>query len=265
MIWPESDKFKAFRSEIEAHLPQNLLLRDISSHPNTEYHKLSGRYDQAIYTVWVNHSFLGTEKLYLVSHEVTHAWQYVYGYPHVYPVYATNDIPPDNDNMKDLISRIVVLADRISAVVLDPAADRLLFAREIVQKELLSPTLPKISTEDFKMFDPIVFDRELSRLPNSIKKKAKIDISAYWLNYGLGLITNGCILATGVLCLKEAERFDRAMVQTYYLYPEPIRRVSDTLNEIVVENDIGSASGCRKALDSIIQYLNIPEEVMTIN
>ena len=267
MEWPVDDKFSEFRSEVEAQLPQQLLLRDISEHPNPDVRKQPGHYEPNNNTVWINHIYRGIERLYVVSHEVAHAWQFANGYPRVHAVYEPSNIHEDNQYLRDLIYKISNLADRISNVVLDLAAYREVSTRDIVQKELLSPTLPKVYTDDFKMFDPNVFDKELSRLPNRIKKNTIMtepQLLAFWLSYGVGVVTNACALASGILRIKEADRFDRTMIQMYQLYPEPTRRVSDRLNEIVVDNDIISVAGCEKALESILQYLNVPKEIMTL-
>jgi len=264
MDWPESDKLAAFRSEVEAPLPEPLSLRDISKHPDAEAHRQPGRYDPDTSVIWVNRAYSGLQRVSVVSHELARAWQYARKYPRARPLYVPRDVPEDNRNLSEVIYRACTLTDRISDLVLDPAADRVVFARGIVQKDMVPLPMPKISTEGFTWFDSVVFYRELSRLPDRIRDNAVVEASPYWLRYGLGAATNACVLAAAMLRMTEAGRFHRVAIQAYDLYPGVIKRVSDWLMEIVRDNDIGTQAGCQNALETVLKRLGIPDSVVEV-
>jgi hypothetical protein len=261
-IWPENKNLSFFREKIEGQLGTSILLKNIQEHPDPKTRNGAGRYEPDRKTIWINLKHADNEYLYVLSHELAHAWQEAHSIPRVHSQISLLAINNGNDRLVDVVRKVFELADRISIVVLDALADKLVYENNILSQNTVLPLLrPNGETFDF---DRIALGRELGRLKMKIERNSYVEVVSYWLIWGLGAATHACALAASILRAKQADMFTADDEIIYASHGDKVRELADRFIEIVERTDIRTTQGCFAAFTEILSELGIPDSVMRI-
>ncbi len=261
--WPKSDTLAALRAEVEKLMKKPIGLGDIRSHPDAAMRAVKGSYEATTNTVWLNPEFLGAVGIYVASHEVAHAWQHANGFPRVLSILDVAAFNTISRAERETLHMFSKLHDRIADVVRDASADQLLALR---YSSLLDGTvrLGQSFSESVEPFDPVVFGRELLRLPGVLRMSQHFEPRAYNVLWGFGAVSSACSLAAHRLRLETANQFDQISRDNYNQSNRHIKDIADSLVGIVLENRVDSAKACEDTLRKILAYLNVYGSVISL-